>query len=327
MNWISAHYFFIFLAICKWKPQIHHPLCKLRARISSQIWQSSRNVSIFWCSLIFLIKSIVDLYMGIFFQKIFSHLNTWVSLLSRCKMPWLVLACVTRAPEQATCFYHRQVNSLRVSVINFSRYSFIHRLYVWKSNSLKYWPVFMSKMKNVSETRLFLFQHRINWIIHIFTAVLMSELTKLLTCLILVYSNGKSFGQFMNTLKSTIIDQPFDTLKVCVPSFLYIIQNNLLYVSASNLDAATYQVSLNFKKCQYCRKIVSQKLRLFSSFSNRVFSKLILKYDAREQCIELEKNVSKYCKVSKFGWKFSRLQIFCWCCKSKPCKFDCSVRM
>lgn len=34
-----------------------------------------------------------------------------------------------------------------------------------------------------------------------------------------------------------------DTIKVCVPSFVYIIQNNLLYVSASHLDAATYQVT------------------------------------------------------------------------------------
>ncbi|XP_043269315.1 transaldolase [Venturia canescens] len=79
------------------------------------------------------------------------------------------------------------------------------------------------------------------------TAVLMSEFLKLLTCLVLVYNNGKSFVQLVDSLKSTIIDQPWDTLKVCVPSLLYIIQNNLLYVSASNLDAATYQVTYQMK--------------------------------------------------------------------------------
>lgn len=39
-----------------------------------------------------------------------------------------------------------------------------------------------------------------------------------------------------------IIKQPIDTLKVCVPAVIYVIQNNLLYVAVSNLPAATYMV-------------------------------------------------------------------------------------
>ena len=74
------------------------------------------------------------------------------------------------------------------------------------------------------------------------TAVVMAEVVKLLTCLILVLVEEGNFPKFVDALKSTIIKQPVDTLKVSVPSLLYIVQNNLLYISASNLDAATYQI-------------------------------------------------------------------------------------
>lgn len=80
------------------------------------------------------------------------------------------------------------------------------------------------------------------------TAVVMSELVKLLTCLVLVfYEEGKNVNRFMTALHTTIIKNPVDTFKICVPSFVYIVQNNLLYLSASHLDAATYQVTYQLK--------------------------------------------------------------------------------
>ncbi|XP_013111007.1 UDP-N-acetylglucosamine transporter [Stomoxys calcitrans] len=80
------------------------------------------------------------------------------------------------------------------------------------------------------------------------TAVLMSEVAKLLTCLVLVFNEeGKDLQKFLKSLHKTIIANPTDTLKVCVPSLVYIVQNNLLYVSASHLDAATYQVTYQLK--------------------------------------------------------------------------------
>lgn len=42
-------------------------------------------------------------------------------------------------------------------------------------------------------------------------------------------------------------ESPMELLKVSVPSFLYVIQNNLLYLALSNLDAATYQVCYQLK--------------------------------------------------------------------------------
>jgi UDP-sugar transporter A1/2/3 len=36
-------------------------------------------------------------------------------------------------------------------------------------------------------------------------------------------------------------------MKLCIPSFLYVIQNNLLYLALTNLDAATYQILYQLK--------------------------------------------------------------------------------
>lgn len=81
------------------------------------------------------------------------------------------------------------------------------------------------------------------FIITLFIAVFMAELTKLLICLGLVFLEvGKDSGRFVQNLYTTIIQNYVDTIKICVPSMVYVIQNNLLYVSASHLDAATYQV-------------------------------------------------------------------------------------
>ncbi|XP_034952392.1 UDP-galactose translocator [Chelonus insularis] len=79
------------------------------------------------------------------------------------------------------------------------------------------------------------------------TAVVMAEIVKCITCLVLVYFEEGNLKKFINSLNATIVKQPIDTLKVCVPSIVYLIQNNLLYVSASNLDAATYQVTYQLK--------------------------------------------------------------------------------
>lgn len=49
---------------------------------------------------------------------------------------------------------------------------------------------------------------------------------------------------FNSVLRQEIAYKPMETLKLAIPSGIYTLQNNLLYVALSNLDAATYQVRL-----------------------------------------------------------------------------------
>ena len=75
------------------------------------------------------------------------------------------------------------------------------------------------------------------------TAVFLAEVLKLFVCL-LVMLKKSSFGlkQFWYTVLSEIWLKPIETLKMSIPAGLYTIQNNLLFIALSNLDAATYQV-------------------------------------------------------------------------------------
>jgi len=80
------------------------------------------------------------------------------------------------------------------------------------------------------------------------TAVFMMEILKLCLCLGVVFCQG---GFSMTALGVEVYNHvwksPYDMLKLCVPSFLYTVQNNLLYLALSNLDASTYQIMYQLK--------------------------------------------------------------------------------
>jgi UDP-galactose transporter len=77
------------------------------------------------------------------------------------------------------------------------------------------------------------------------TAVFIMEVMKLVLCLGVVwYQTG---WNVIHELHHHTIGSPLEILYLCVPSLLYTVQNNLLYLALTNLDAATYQVCYQLK--------------------------------------------------------------------------------
>ena len=60
---------------------------------------------------------------------------------------------------------------------------------------------------------------------------------------VLFRDENQSLDQWRRSLHETIWVNKMDTLKVGIPSLIYLVQNNLLYVAAANLDVATYQIT------------------------------------------------------------------------------------
>ena len=77
------------------------------------------------------------------------------------------------------------------------------------------------------------------------TAVVLTEFLKLSLCIFMVFYEAKwNISKGLITLYVEIVQKNRETLKVSIPSVLYTIQNNLLYVALTYLDAATFQVRM-----------------------------------------------------------------------------------
>ncbi|GMT12683.1 hypothetical protein PFISCL1PPCAC_3980, partial [Pristionchus fissidentatus] len=80
------------------------------------------------------------------------------------------------------------------------------------------------------------------------TAVLMAEAVKVVTCFVVLFKECNfRFPVLINAIDRDVIQRPMDFLKMSVPAVLYVVQNNLLFLALSKLDAATYQVTYQLK--------------------------------------------------------------------------------
>uniref|UniRef100_F1L5U2 UDP-galactose/UDP-N-acetylglucosamine transporter srf-3 n=1 Tax=Ascaris suum TaxID=6253 RepID=F1L5U2_ASCSU len=78
-------------------------------------------------------------------------------------------------------------------------------------------------------------------------AVFFTELLKLLICIVVIIYEERGVTQTFSQILRQVFGNPWDTMKVCIPAMIYTIQNNLFYVGASHLEAATFMVTSQLK--------------------------------------------------------------------------------
>ena len=79
------------------------------------------------------------------------------------------------------------------------------------------------------------------------TAIVCQELVKLVVSFLLLYMESFSLRELTNTINQQIVNNRLDSIKTGIPAFLYTLQNNLIYLAISNLNAAVFQVTSQIK--------------------------------------------------------------------------------
>ncbi|ORZ03904.1 nucleotide-sugar transporter-domain-containing protein [Syncephalastrum racemosum] len=74
------------------------------------------------------------------------------------------------------------------------------------------------------------------------TAVFMAEMIKMVLCVIMIRITEPD-----KRIAYEVFGKPRETLRMVIPSGLYALQNNLLYIALTHLEAATFQVTYQLK--------------------------------------------------------------------------------
>ena len=112
-----------------------------------------------------------------------------------------------------------------------------------KSMSIKAWSLIILTVQNASLILSMRYTRTLPGDMYFAsTAVMITEVVKAFSSVLILYGEKRSLVELFKFLRSVSIDHPLDMAKMLVPACIYTVQNNLLYVAVSNLDAATYQV-------------------------------------------------------------------------------------
>eukprot|EP00802_Teleaulax_amphioxeia_P019832 Tamp_20085.p1 GENE.Tamp_20085~~Tamp_20085.p1 ORF type:complete len:400 (+),score=77.68 Tamp_20085:39-1202(+) len=79
------------------------------------------------------------------------------------------------------------------------------------------------------------------------TVVVMVEFFKVSACVLEIMYRRRSSGGVVAELREEVFQKPNESLMLLVPAFLYLAQNNLLFVAVANLEAVVYQVVAQLK--------------------------------------------------------------------------------
>lgn len=79
------------------------------------------------------------------------------------------------------------------------------------------------------------------------TAIVCQEFIKMITSVLLIYMETFNVNDVIATIDKEIVKNKVDSIKTGIPALLYTIQNNLIYLAISNLDAAVFQVTIQIK--------------------------------------------------------------------------------
>lgn len=87
------------------------------------------------------------------------------------------------------------------------------------------------------------------------TVVFLTEIVKFAVCVMVVgYNNNFDISKVANIFHVEIISKAHETAKLSLPSILYTVQNNLLFIALSHLNAATFQVDTTFWQMLHSKK-------------------------------------------------------------------------
>ena len=99
------------------------------------------------------------------------------------------------------------------------------------------------------------------------TAVFLAEVVKLFTTLVVIFFQCGNVKAFTSYLIDNLFVDHKATFRLSVPSLLYVVQNNLVYIAMTHLESTTFQVmwtilfcyfkSLFLNFCRYIAKLAA----------------------------------------------------------------------